>query len=236
MEQTFVTAKIISNRLIGDAVRHLTVQPERQLDYEAGQFFLMRLRDDKGDYVERSYSASNFSNRESGIEFVIRIDPSGHLSPLVGRLAVGDTVDLKGPFGRFGLAMAKDLKKLVLIAGGVGISPIRSIIQKSFSLNEAYPIQLFYGFRNDNDFLFREELQKYASSGRLELVTTVSTNNGTRAEHGKGYIHLFLENRIFKPEAGVDCFICGPPAMVKETREKLLTLGFERGQIHLEAW
>lgn len=228
-------AEVLSNDLIGEQVRYLKLKTLDPLPYEAGQFFMLRLRNAQGEYVERSYSAANFAN-EPVIEFVIRIEAQGQMTSIIDTLRPGDRLDMKGPFGRFGFGSLSDpVQKLVLIAGGVGVSPLRSMIQKSFHRGDTFPIQLFYGFRTPSDFLFREELEGYTSSGRFEIVPALSEASDTWSG-ATGYVSDCLEGKIFSPDSGAQCFLCGPPPMVKATREKLFSLGFDRKQVHVEAW
>lgn len=234
--QSFYQAEVVSNESIGKGVRYLIIKPPQALSYEPGQFFILRLRDDKGELVERSYSAANY-DQSGRIEFVIRIEPDGHMSGLIDYLETGFLLDIKGPFGRFGFgSIQQPIEKLVLIAGGVGISPLRSMIQKSFSSHDDYPLQLFYGFRNPEDFLFRKELEEYSTQERFDLIPSISQAGQQDWTGNVGYITDFLEGTIFPPESGAQCCICGPPPMVKSTREKLFELGFERSAVHVEAW
>jgi NAD(P)H-flavin reductase len=234
---SYQTAEVVSNVSIGENVQYLTVKPHEPLPFEAGQFFLMRLRDTVGELVERSYSAANFSDGGS-IEFVIRVEPHGHMSPLISKLQPGALLDLKGPFGRFGFgALPEDCERLVLIAAGVGISPFRSMIQKSVLQQMSTPIQLFYGFRTPQDYLFADELNEYAQSGKITLLPCISDGAQYPGWEGmSGYVTDAFEGNIFEPGSGTHSLICGPPPMVKSTREKLFSMGHERKHVHVEAW
>lgn len=233
---SYQPASILSNTLLGESIRHLTIRPQMPVPFEAGQFFLVRLRDANGEFIERSYSVANYSSGDT-LEFVIRIEPHGQMSRLIEPLQVGDTFDIKGPYGRFGFgALPQDFERLVLIAGGVGISPLRSMLQKSFHSAENYPIQLFYGFRAPNDYLFQSEFQQYAESGRLHIFPTISDASFPGWQGLKGYVMEHFEGKIFEPTPGTHSLICGPPPMVKATREKLFSMGFDRKNVHVEAW
>ncbi|MGE3278989.1 MAG: ferredoxin--NADP reductase [Candidatus Altimarinota bacterium] len=233
---SYQSARIVSNVLIADHIRHIQMVPESPVMFEAGQFFLVRLRDANGDFVERSYSVANFSSGEL-LELVVRIEPQGQMSQLIDRLQVGDHLDIKGPYGRFGFGALPDhFERLVLIAGGVGISPLRSILQKCFQSEGSFPIQLFYGFRTPSDYLFQQELQQHAASGRLQVVPTISDASSAGWEGLTGYVTDHFEGKIFDPTPGTHSLICGPPTMVKSTREKLFSMGFDRKNVHVEAW
>lgn len=233
MLPSFVSVTVLSNELIGASIRSLKVRSTEALSYHPGQFFILRMRDEAGEAVERSYSAANWTTGEQ-LRFVIRIETHGHMSGLIDRLQEGDTFDIKGPFGTFGEVSA-ETQKLVMIAGGVGISPIHSMLQHWHEHGQQVPAQLFYGFRSGRDYLFREELEGYARQGKLRIFTAVSEAD-PEWTGAKGYIHELLEGRVFAPEATTEAYICGPPPMVKAAREQLYELGFERKMVHVEAW
>lgn len=236
MDNIFHSCTVISNEEVGAGVRHLIISRPEKLIYEAGQFFMLRLQDAKGTPVERSYSVANYD--DSGkLEFVIRIEAQGQMTSLIDTLKEGDTIDLKGPFGRFGFGVIpQDMEKLVLIAGGVGISPLRSMVQKSFGREDSFPLQLFYGFRTADDFLFKEELMALSTQERFSIITAMSEASDTDPSAPIGYISDFLEGQVFTPDANTHACICGPPPMVKATRAKLYELGYGRGNVHVEAW
>lgn len=228
--QVFQSALIVSNVSIGESVRHVILKPVAPLPYQPGQFFIVRLKDEQGEHIERSYSAANWGTSGT-LEFVVRIEPHGKMSGLIDHLKTDDKIEIKGPFGKFGELHA-ETKKIVLIAGGVGISPIRSMIHQWDRDGKQRNAQLFYGFRTTKDFLFREELEAYQD---LEILPSISEEDPNWSG-AKGFIHEQLMGNVFPAESTTDAFICGPPVMVKAAREKLLELGYERKQIHVEAW
>ncbi len=220
--------------MIGDQVRYLVLRPETPISYLPGQFVMLRLKNADGNLVVLSFSLANWD--DSGqLEFVIRIDPKGQMTPLIDELQAGEQIDVKGPFGHFGAEMDDRCNKVVFIAGGVGISPLRGLALKAFADKSSFPMQLFYGFRSGSDYLFQSELEQLATDERLELYPAISEEDPAW-EGATGYIHENLDGKIFKAAEGVHCFICGPPLMVKATRNQLLEMGFERSAIHVEAW
>jgi len=236
MNAIYFPATVLSNDLIGEHVRYLKISLEEAIPYQPGQFFMLRLRNALGDYVERSYSVANDSQGDL-FEFVIRIEPHGQMSSIINTLVPGDRFDLKGPFGRFGISsLPAECSRLVLIAGGVGISPLRSMLLRSLREGALYGLQLFYGFRTPKDFLFREELEKFAKEQGLDLIVSVSEEPQEPWSGKQGFITDHLGDHMGEPNPGVQSFICGPPLMVKSSREKLFALGFDRRQVHVEAW
>lgn len=230
-------AIVLDNSSLQTSVRHLTLGVSESLGFIPGQFFLLRLKGLDGEFVERSYSAANFNDGKT-LEFIIRIESKGKMSGLINQLKPNDIIDIKGPFGRFGFqSLPNDFKKLVLIAGGVGIAPFRSMLKKILNDMVKNPIQLFYGFRTPEDFLFQSELEAMKRDLPLSFTTAISeeSDSGSWTGH-RGYIADFLSPTIFPPDHHTYALLCGPPPMVKAAREKLSALGYAKTHVHLEAW
>ena len=193
------------------------------------------------------------------LEFIIRLEPHGKMSEHIAHLNVGDTLNIKGPFGRFGECHIASPTELIFIAGGVGIAPIRSMIQyhvgKRTEEQENHPalslepstfphtgsqthipkLSLYYAFRNPTEYLFREELESLANSGQLTQLITSSSEQDPDWSGNTGYITDHLRPHLtHTPTQAV--FLCGPPPMVDSVRKLLSEMGYDRRQIHLEAW
>lgn len=233
----YQTARVLINTLLNAGVRHIKICPHSPFPFIPGQFFLLRLRGKDGEYVERSYSAANFSSGDI-LEFVIRIEPHGKMSALIDQLKTNDVLDIKGPFGKFGFqSVPEDFRKLALVAGGVGIAPFRSMLQRMQSRDITAKIQLFYGFRTPNDFLFQSELEGMKRNFPFSIITAISEVKQPSSWTGhQGYIADFLSPTIFPPDHYTYALLCGPPPMVKTAREKLAAIGYAKTHIHLEAW
>jgi NAD(P)H-flavin reductase len=205
------------------------------IPFRAGQFVLLNHTTADGSSIERSYSIANAPAKDNHLEFVIRLVPNGAMSTVIKTIRIGQEVTIKGAFGRFG-EIGSDLKNgIICIAGGVGISPIRSIIQSQIASSNHPPLSLFWGFRTPKDYLFQSELEQYKAQGHLQrLEVSISDESSDWSGH-KGYCHHLVQQqlRVVSEKA---IFICGPPPMVDETKKVLLEMGFNRKQIHLEAW
>jgi len=167
--------------------------------------------------------------------FEISVQRIGRVTSQLHNLKAADQFGLRGPFGQ-----GFDLKKitgqpLLLIAGGIGIIPIRSLLRHltdNFCLRYPPKIQLFYGARTYQDLLFKKEFNQWKKC--LDLEVTLSkpypdTDRGWRS-------HAGLLSTVFKktpPLTGGLAILCGPPIMFKVMVPKLLQIGFFESAIYL---
>jgi ferredoxin-NADP reductase len=136
----------------------------------------------------------------------------------------GARVDVDGPVGQFTLPSNPDEWRLVFIAGGTGIAPLRAMLRDA--LRAPYQeILLLYSVRTPDEFAYEAELVKLANEGRIGLVQTVTRSDGAGAWVGaRGRIgRTQLEPLVRDPSTL--CFICGPPPFVNDTKQVLQDFG-----------
>jgi glycine betaine catabolism B len=130
-------------------------------------------------------------------------------------------------------------EQLVLIAGGVGITPLMSILRSAVMLSPDAPVALLYSAHKSEDFAFAKEIQALAE--QHENVLAVFTCTETTDEPLPDWVHFnqridtaFLKDKNLPLTAHY--FICGPQRMIAEVEEGLLELAVPAGQIHYEKW
>jgi len=151
-------------------------------------------------------------------------------------LAVGASAKLDGPFGSFRLH--KDTNRpAVFIAGGIGITPFRSMLRERESKSEGPEIVLFYSNPRPEDAAFLPELQRLAGSNtRFTLIATMTRmENSSVAWHGETKrITSGLLAKFTKELAAPIYFVVGPPALVGGIRETLESMGIQENEIRSE--
>ncbi len=145
-------------------------------------------------------------------------------------------VDIEGPLGSFTYDSAPPQPYVVFVAGGIGISPLRSMIQHALDQVPAPTITLLYSARRSDEFAFIDEFRAYAQAGRLTLHQTVTRHeddawHGHRGRVGRGEFEALVRH----PTA-TTCFVCGPAALVNETVDTLGALGVPRDAVRIERW
>jgi ring-1,2-phenylacetyl-CoA epoxidase subunit PaaE len=206
--------------------------------FEPGQYLTLRTTIG-GEEIRRSYSiCSGPADGEIRIA-VKRVDDGVFSSHINGVLALGDSIDVMSPTGRFGLATATGGKTYVGFAAGSGITPILSILKGLLVREPDSRFFLFYGSRTVSDVLFRKELEelKDRNLGRLSVFHVLSREEQDLAilnGHIDGAkVRLLLSTMI--PAAMVDhAFICGPAPMIDDLEATLGDLGLSADKIHVE--
>ncbi|MGE3958987.1 MAG: 2Fe-2S iron-sulfur cluster-binding protein [Vicinamibacterales bacterium] len=194
-----------------------------------GQFVTVRLAVD-GREMTRCYSISSAPESTAYLEISVRRQGvfSGALHASV---RAGHTLSIMGPLGSFVYPAGDD--PLVLIAGGVGITPLISMLRHVLATAPGRRVTLFYSARNDAEFAFRDELAALAR--RHDQFTLVLASSATR-EPGvyQGRVGRDLVAGAAPHVAASVVCMCGPGAMVESLREALEEMGVPRARIRYE--
>lgn len=169
---------------------------------------------------------------EGSVEMSIR--RLGDFTATVKTIPVGKRVYVDGPYGAFTIGNPADMH--ILIAGGVGITPMMSIIRTLADRHDNRPVILLYGATDWESITFREELDKIA--GRLALTTVyVLTDPPADWTGERGFITAdILRRHVPPPYDEHEYFICGPPPMMDSMETTLSTLGVPMSKYHSERY
>lgn len=200
---------------------------------------LYRIKYSLGKYIPGQFvevSVSGFGESPIGlasyskdyVELLIRT--VGNVTSKIGDLGKGDVVGIRGPFGN-GFPMSEiEGKKIIVISGGTGTAPIRSVIEYVLANMKKYSgIEAFFGFRSVDDILFKDDVKKWG--GKFPVHITL--DNGSSKWSGPvGLITKLIE------DVGVDAedtivITCGPPIMIKFVIQTLEKMGFKDDQIYV---
>jgi NAD(P)H-flavin reductase len=193
-------------------------------EYMSGQFAEVSLF----GVGEAPISITSSPTRPETIEFSIR--SVGQLTTALHELNVGDTIGIRGPFGNFFQLDELAGHNLLIIGGGIGLAPMRSVILNVFDNRSKYgKIDIIYGARSPQDLVFRSEYEEWQKVENTTLHLTV--DQGDEEWSGNvGMVPTFLREINPSPENATG-IICGPPIMIKFTIEALFELGFASERI-----
>ena len=159
---TWQVAKVTAVTVETASVRTLTLDVPDWPGHQAGQHLDIRLTDEDGYVAERSYSIASAPGEPVAIT-VERLD-DGEVSPyLTDELRAGDDLELRGPIGGYFVWEPENGGPLLLLAGGSGIVPLRSILRHRERTGSTVPVRLLYSSRTLNDVIYRAELDQPAS-------------------------------------------------------------------------
>jgi NAD(P)H-flavin reductase len=160
------------------------------------------------------------------------IEPGSHLS----RVTVDGWIDVEGPLGQFTFPDDPAQARVLLVAGGTGIAPLRAMLDHALRLRKAPRISLLYSARRSDEFAFIDELRGLARSGRVELHQTVTRDDSASWEGGRGRIGRAHFQSVLHDPRDTLCFVCGPPMLVTESVATLSSLGVPGALIRTEQW
>jgi predicted ferric reductase len=213
----------------------LVMQPEGHpgFRFSPGQFAWLTLWGSPFKITGHPFSFSSSAEAADGsVEMSIR--KLGDFTSAIDRVSVGQRVYLDGPYGAFTIGNPADMH--VLIAGGIGITPMISMIRTLADRGDARPVVLLYGSRDWDAITFREELE--ALQKRLDLRVVHVLQNPPAGWTGEsGYLGAgALERHLPQPYAAHEYFICGPGVMMDAIEAALGRLGVPLSKYHSERY
>jgi propane monooxygenase reductase subunit len=226
-----VVAEVVSNDPVTHDMRHLVlrlVEP-REVTFFPGQYMDIAV---PGTEETRSFSMANTSTREGGIlEFVIKIYPDGLFSHfLATQLAVGDRLDLVGPFGVFTLRESPDAD-LLFVGGGAGMAPILSLLRSMAERGIDRRATFYYGARGSRDLCFADEL--FGLEQKLPRFRYVPALSEGQWDGEVGLITDVVA-KYEKNLSRTHAYVCGPPPMVEAAIDLLTVLGIGKDRIYYD--
>lgn len=174
--------------------------------------------------------------RASGeLEFLVKIDEDGAWGESFPEPRRGMRLDVEGPVGSFAYPRQVREPRLLFIAGGTGVAPIRSMIRHALSTRYPGQIRVFYSARTPRDFAYGTELRGLARRGQIELLMTATRAVDGRWRGARGRMAAEQLAGVLDG-AATRCFVCGPSAMVADLSPMLRGLGITGDRIHVEQW
>jgi ferredoxin-NADP reductase len=203
--------------------------------FSAGQAVFAGLADGN---LRRPYSIACSPSRaraSNALELLVQIDDHAAPDPHLERAAPGTPLRIEGPFGSFGLPSPIPEPRILFIAGGTGIAPLRSMMWETLDSGARVRLGLVYSARSPEEFAYRDELTQLATDGRIELLLTITRGAGTVWQGGRGRIDPVLIRSMLQTEE-TRCVVCGPPALVTDATALLKAAGVADSRIVSEAF
>jgi ferredoxin-NADP reductase len=184
-------------------------------------------------------SAPEEAAQDGQLEFLIKLDSASRWGIRFDPLARGQQLVMRGPRGSFVFPEVVNdnggERRLLFIAGGTGIAPLRSMIRHAQMSGRGGRISLLYSARTPHDFAYLGELRGMARRGEITLSLTATRECTERWRGDRGRIAAAQLARLVDDPATL-CFVCGPAAMVADVPPMLEALGIDKGRIRLEDW
>jgi ferredoxin-NADP reductase len=215
-------------------VRSLVLRCPGWPGHLAGQHVDVRLTAEDGYQAQRSYSIASAPEDENLVLTVERLE-EGEVSPyLFDVLGPGDRLELRGPIGGYFVWQGSLGGPLLLLAGGSGIVPLRSMLRHHSTTHSPVPARLLYSSRSLAEVIYRKELAQLNSS-QVEIFFTLTRKwpegwNG----HRRRIDEELLREISWSPSERPLVYVCGPTAFVERAADLLVAVGHDPGRIRTE--
>lgn len=231
--------RLVENRDVGGDTRVLVVRPDGHegLRFAPGQFVWVTTRGTPLGVHDHPISIASSSDAppEAGIELAIKAagDWSGEEVP---QLAPGARVWIDGPYGAFTLDRVP-AQQVVLIAGGIGVAPMRSMLLSMRDRGDRRPVLLVHAAHDRTRMVFADELGRLA--GAIDLTCVAVLEDDEQAPSGwaleRGLVTEDVLRRHLPPRSDMaQYFVCGPAPMMTATEQVLARLGVPPERIQSE--
>lgn len=199
------------------------------LTYRPGQFMFLSIKSAKLRAEEHPFSISSSPTGDGAL--TVTVKESGDYTRTIGRVGSGDQAYARGPYGRFSCSL-HDPESMLFLAGGVGITPVMSMLRWLRDRREERPITLLYANRTARDIIFRKELDELPENFSVTHVLSEALPDWDGPSG-----HVTAE--IIREHAGellgeAEVYLCGPPGFMRSMRKALKSLGVSRRRIHYE--
>jgi len=193
-------------------------------NFTPGQFVMAGLL----GHGEAPFSISSSPNNNNYIELTIK--NVGKLTNQLHQLSIDDSITIRGPFGNgFPIHKFKH-KNVIIISGGCGLAPMKSVIDYALNHKSYFDnLQIFYGASTPDDLLFKSEFNKWKKTS--ELILTVDHANKSWSGN-TGFITSLISDKTVDIINSIT-IMCGPPIMYQSISEKLIKLGLSGDNIYL---
>ncbi|MBN2586408.1 MAG: ferredoxin reductase family protein [Candidatus Fermentibacteraceae bacterium] len=204
-------------------------------EYLPGQFLFVTLLRGRGlPREEHPFTISSSPSAKGSISITPK--ESGDYTRTTGKTMKGDRAAVMAPYGRFSHLLRPLSDRLVFIAGGIGITPMMSMLRHMRDSGSEQKVLLLYANRTESDIAFLDELESMASGEggpMLEIVHVLSRPDPSWGGE-TGYLdRVRLERLVGDPE-GSEFYVCGPPPMMKIAEKSLKDMGAGKDRIHVE--
>lgn len=196
---------------------------------EPGQFLIWRFLDRHRWWQAHPFS---LSGRPGGRGLRMTARQVGDFTTRLHELKPGTPVLLEGPFGRFTPDLARR-RKTLLVAGGVGITPIRALAEAM--AGEEYDVCLIYRARREKDLIFKTELDELAASSDV-TIHYLLTDPGTGSPGRRQWLLPDSLLRIVPDILEREVYICGPSELTRDLARTLHGIGLDPAQVHSESF
>lgn len=208
------------------AIKTFVIKPEEDFSFATGQFIELSIP----GVGEAPFTPSSDPSVKERIE--VTIMKAGRITGMLHESKPGDRLGIRGPYGKgYPLDKFKG-KEILIVGGGVGLAPLRTLLYSLFARLDNYKkVILRYGARTPNDIVYKQALAQWALIDGVD--TRVTVDIGSPEWQGKvGLVTTVLEDLAMEAP-NTQAIVCGPPIMMKFVTFKLIEIGIRPENLYL---
>jgi CDP-4-dehydro-6-deoxyglucose reductase len=229
-------ARVVEKTLLSPDVMQLKIKlPNAQrLQFLAGQYLEILLADGK----RRAFSIASAPQSEDEIELHIRhVEGGGFTGWVFDELNERDILRLEAPLGTFFVRNDQTDRPMVMMGGGTGFAPLKSMIEDLLAHNDKRPLHLFWGVRSQNDLYMHEQALQWAEQHEHIQYTSALTDprDDQKSDSFKGFVHAAVLAQ-YSDLSGFDIYMSGPPAMIDTGRAAFIEGGAQKRRIFFDSF
>ena len=218
-----------------ERTKSIALEPADWPGHRAGQHVDVRLTAPDGYQAQRSYSIAS-SPEDEHLVLTVELLPDGEVSPyLAQELIPGDQLELRGPIGGYFVWPDALPGPVLLVAGGSGIVPLRSMLRHRAAVASTVAVRLLYSSRSLAELIYREELQRLGDQDGVDVRFTLTRTWPPDWSGHRGRIDDRLLGEVaWEPEEQSVAFVCGPSGFVEVAANGLVRLGHPPARVRTE--
>jgi len=229
--------EIVSIEKPTPTIYDIEVKPERGevLDYDAGQYGFFRFVDSEVTSEAHPFSFSSAPElSHEKVHFMIK--ESGDFTSSLDQVELGDRVTIEGPYGDYFPHEEKNADTpMVLVSGGIGVTPNLSILRHEIAVNSNRRIAFIWGLAFEEDLMYYDELKQMA-----EEFPNFSYHLIYSGEEVEGFPYGFVDDEFIRNEGleelyeTANWYVCGPPPMLEATKSLLEANNVDEDRKYIE--
>jgi CDP-4-dehydro-6-deoxyglucose reductase len=212
----------------------LRLPAAQRLQFLAGQYLEILLPDGK----RRAFSIASSPQSEDIIELHVRhVEGGGFTSWVFDALQVHDILRLEAPLGTFFVRNDAPQRPMIMVGGGTGFAPLKSMIEDLLAHGDTRPLHLFWGARTAPELYLHDQALRWARQhSNISFTSALSeTDEALEGDSFNGLVHEAVL-RAYPDLSGYDIYISGPPAMVETGRDAFIGHGADKRRIYFDSF
>jgi NAD(P)H-flavin reductase len=208
------------------SIKTFIIRPETGFSFKTGQFIELTLP----GIGEAPFTPS--SDPDAQARFEVTVMNAGRVTALLHGMRSSFPVGIRGPYGKGYPLDEFSGKDILIVGGGVGLAPLRSLLFSLFSRIDKYSkVLLRYGARSPEDIVYKTAIPEWQQKDKVDIVVTV--DKGDPQWKGNIGVDTTILNDLPVDLNNCAVIVCGPPVMMKFSVMKLLEKGFRPADIYL---